>query len=993
MIDFLRNGTPQSIVERYESLKHIADNTDFGELDNNIVVVDTEATGLSFTKDELIQIAAAKIMEGKIVDWYVTFVDPGQEISEEIEHLTHISNDDVAGAPTPTEALTGLVEFSGNAVMMAHNASFDKTFLTKHAAGYPLLENIWVDTLELSRIAFPRLTSHRLIDLAKALGIQESTHRADDDVATTCILYRLILACITEMPIELVKTISELADTDMWPTSYVFKFAYKFMSEYLDEGETNSFSMIKKMRNERVRELPTQNKNDVDLEDIVMSGVDEDHPVVSTDNLQFPDENAILNEYSKDGLLGKIYPDFEERDEQKQMAHHILEAYKESKNLVIEAGTGVGKSMAYLIPSIKLAKDNEIIVGVSTKTNALLDQLIYHELPALKKQIPDLVYSSLKGAKHYICLRKTAYLAESQAKLIDFKGEQFCNAASIASLLSYIEQTSYDDCDGIKVNGRALFKKQYTCASHECLRAKCPFYRNGCFVHGARRMAHNSDIVVTNHTMMFCDIKADGGLLPPIRYWIVDEAHGTESEARSAFSYVIGASELLDLSKALKSESVKKNLFLKATKNIDIDSLVAKGDAGLSNAEEVEGKNVIFGLLKKCITRGKEASDVIKNFAEHFNLLCSFAPKSKNGYEFSDIWIEQSIRESEEFNELYGYAKEFTTVSEALLSQVQNLVAYLDNYENTAIVSREISAFIFELKELLNACDLFFFNSKEAYVYHANLNTHNTIVQDQLICELIYVGDALNEGFYSQSKSIIMTSATLAIGDSFEAFENAVGLSPTETTDIQLSSSFDYDNNMTIYVANDMPDPRSDLYLDTLSNFLSKLHIKNNGSLLTLFTNRREMEKSHETVKDAVDPLRVICQKWGVSAKSCRDEFIADETVSLFALKSFWEGFDAPGSTLKGVVIPKLPFALPNDPLYKERCARENNAWTKYVLTESIIDVKQAVGRLIRKSSDKGFIVFADSRMISKFYGKMFLASMPSKNIKIMTIDEIINDL
>lgn len=140
--EFLREGTPAAVVERYIALEQIAEDSNFGSLDNNIVVVDVEATGLSFVKDELIQIAAAKINNGKIEDWYVTFVNPGMEISEDIEHLTNISNDDVADAPGPEDALAGLVDFAGDAVMLAHNADFDKTFLTKHAAGYPLLENI-----------------------------------------------------------------------------------------------------------------------------------------------------------------------------------------------------------------------------------------------------------------------------------------------------------------------------------------------------------------------------------------------------------------------------------------------------------------------------------------------------------------------------------------------------------------------------------------------------------------------------------------------------------------------------------------------------------------------------------------------------------------------------------------------------------------------------------------------------------------------------------
>lgn len=344
------------------------------------------------------------------------------------------------------------------------------------------------------------------------------------------------------MPTDLIKVCAGIAPVSMWPTSYIFKEMLKTLPqlennvEALDDdyivpteiydkdlfdtenSKINTFGMLRTMRNERFQNLETQIKYDVELDEETSMPQDENCPIKAANAMQFPTEESLKLEFTKSGMLGKIYSDFEEREEQIEMAGEVLSAFRDSKNLVIEAGTGVGKSMAYLIPAIKIAKENEITIGVATKTNSLLDQLIYHELPALAKHIDGLVYSSLKGAKHYICLRKAAYLASSKARVINFKGEEICNAASIASLISYIEQTAYDDCDGIKLNGRALPNAAYTCASHECLRNKCPFYHNGCFVHGARRMAKNSDIVVTNHSMLFCDIKANNGLLPPIRY-------------------------------------------------------------------------------------------------------------------------------------------------------------------------------------------------------------------------------------------------------------------------------------------------------------------------------------------------------------------------------------------------------------------------------------------------------------------------------------------
>lgn len=200
---------------------------------------------------------------------------------------------------------------------------------------------------------------------------------------------------------------------------------------------------------------------------------------------------------------------------------------------------------------------------------------------------------------------------------------------------------------------------------------------------------------------------------------------------------------------------------------------------------------------------------------------------------------------------------------------------------------------------------------------------------------------------------------------------------------------------MTVYVVEDMPEPMASDYLDDLEQLLIGVHRAQQGSTLTLFTNRREMEKSYEVVQAALrgDDLRVVCQKWGVSVKGLRDDFLADEHLSLFALKSFWEGFDAPGATLKTVVIPKLPFGKPTDPLSCERAQSDAQAWSHYVLPAAILETKQAAGRLIRTSTDTGSLVLADRRLVTKGYGKLFLRSLPSKNIKVMPAARIIEEL
>ena len=200
---------------------------------------------------------------------------------------------------------------------------------------------------------------------------------------------------------------------------------------------------------------------------------------------------------------------------------------------------------------------------------------------------------------------------------------------------------------------------------------------------------------------------------------------------------------------------------------------------------------------------------------------------------------------------------------------------------------------------------------------------------------------------------------------------------------------------MTVYVAEDMPEPNDPGYMDALCDLLIGVHRAQGGSTLTLFTNRKEMEKSHAVVQAAVrgDDLRIICQRWGVSINGLRDDFIADEHLSLFALKSFWEGFDAPGSTLKTVVVPKLPFNKPTDPLSCERAQIDPQAWDHYVLPAAVLEVRQAAGRLIRSSTDTGNLVLADRRLVSKRYGSTFLKSLPSKNIRVLPMRRIIEEL
>lgn len=977
---FISDGTSQAIRDRYASLPEIAATADFGDLDRNVVVLDTETTGFSFHHDELTQIAAARMENGEIVEWFITFVNPGKPIPEDVAHLTDIHDSDVADAPSPSDALAKLVEFVGDAKVIAHNAEFDRTFTTRHPSGYPLLENTWIDSLDLARIALPRLKSHRLLDLVRAFGAPLSTHRADADVEATCAIFRILLAGVATMPPALVCEIAHMATPDEWSTQTVFA---QFAEKYDVSRETLNLKFsLRTLRRDRLGKLERVAKLDAD-----------DIAADPQRALMFPSNEDIVQAFSEAGLVGALYDDFEPRMEQVDMAEAVRNAFSSSENLLVEAGTGVGKSMAYLVPSALTAQANNIAVGVATKTNTLLDQLVYHELPALAEALeaanpesPSLTYAPLKGFSHYPCLRKIDHIVADGAQTKLFGNKEQTQAPSLAALLSFIEQTEYDDMDSLKIDYRVLPRRIITTTANDCLRRKCPYFGTSCFVHGSRRRAEAADIVVTNHSLLFCDLVADGGLLPPIRYWVVDEAHGAEAEARRAFSLSLSADDITRLANRVGADEASRNVFVRAERRVVIPGME-------------EGSTLFYALTGKARAAGKAYADAARDFAGHLKDLLFFDQNRKGkGYEIVELWINADVRGSATFAQVSSYGRAMTETAEKLVHVCQELVGYLEDLEGAAEIQREIASVAMELKEQMNAADIILDKAPETYAYAATLSRKKDRVAEKLEALLINVGEAMNETLFERTHSTVFASATLAVDDKFDAFESALGLNASEHSTCQtckLDSSYDFDAHMTVYVASDMPEPNEAAYLSALQRLLVDVHRAQSGSMLTLFTNRREMERCFDEVQPQLkeDDLRVVCQKWGVSVKGLRDDFLADEHLSLFALKSFWEGFDAPGATLKGVIIPKLPFAKPTDPLSCERAARDDQAWRRYVLPAAVLETKQAAGRLIRKADDTGVLILTDRRLLTKSYGKAFLNSLPSRTIKVMTAAEIAADL
>lgn len=930
-------GTPDFVVRNYETLVDRARTRTFGLIEEDVIVLDTETTGLSVQDNKLIEIAAARLRGREVVDRFDTFVHPGGPIPPEIVRLTGITDADVAAAPSPEEAVAALEEFVGGCPVIAHNATFDRSFIEAVKGGVRVSE-VWIDSLALSRIALPRLASHKLSALAELFGCSAVSHRASDDVDALCGVWRILLTALADLPRGLMRRLADMHPDVPW--------SYRPIFSYLAGEDPDGIFSLAAARAE------------VLSADAPLERVDADE----LPGLAMPSGDELQAQYAPGGLVSRMYPGYEPRSEQVEMACEVRDALATSTHRVIEAGTGVGKSVAYLVPLAEAARRNRITVGVATKSNNLADQLMYHELPRLAREMEGgLTFCALKGYDHYPCLRKLERLARSTAE-IRTNRDPADTLTAMAVIYAYVCQSPTGDLDGLGIRWRSVNRADLTTPSRECARRLCPFFPDKCLVHGARRRAARVDVVVTNHSLLFRNVAAEGKILPPIRHWVIDEAHSVEREARRQWALSVSAEESRAAFERLGGER--------------------SGALGqmIRNLAGSDATTLYMGLSAKAVASAQRASLAM---ADLFDGVRDLARRGRSdGYDNANIWIGPEMRAGAPWQAFLSCGLAAVDALDEAHRNLSSLVETVSQDKPEFVV--DVADAARRVGEMHDALALIMAGEDERYVYSLQVNRRLRAGGESLTAELLDVGEMLAERWLPEVHSAIFTSATISIAGNFSHFERAVGLNRLpkgSSRALHLDSSYDFDENMTVVVAGDVPDPRSrDAYLDTLEQLLVDVHLAMGGSSLTLFTNRRDMEELYARVEPRLSAagLELACQQRNASARQLRDRFISEKSSSLFALKAFWEGFDASGDTLRCVVIPKLPFSSPTDPLSCERGRREERAWAQYALPEAVLEVKQAAGRLIRSSSDVGVLVLADSRLVTKGYGKKFLNSLPT---------------
>lgn len=672
--------------------------------------------------------------------------------------------------------------------------------------------------------------------------------------------------------------------------------------------------------------------------------------------------------FSESGLLSRA-KNFEYRPQQQEMAVRVARALTNGRNLALEAGTGVGKSLGYLIPAILYATRNSKKAVVSTHTINLQEQLVEKDLPMLEGALPvDFKFTMLKGRQNYLCGRRLLRALRQADGL--FTSPEYAELKRIHEWAKTTEDGSLSDFEfepDPKV-WSMVCSERGLCSPKQCgPNAEGAARQVPCFYQRARARILGADVLVLNHTLFFSCL---GGYEEPVEngalfrndFVIFDEAHTIENVAsrHTGLSYSVAQARFL-LNRLWNPRTGKGLLRAVSASRI---------------RDEVED---LSERIESFFLSVEEACDHIHR-ASHDN-------KSQYAPPHSREWKEIRIRRPDMVEDTV------TLSAQRLRELIRELVESLDDkYMGDEL--REMSRRLLELRETIRV----FLNQEDpGMVYWV---TRSGVRQRTITLNSapLNVGDYLERTLFRSETSVIMTSATLALkNDATESrtapaeltyFQRRVGAWNAETA--QLGSPFDYSRQMEVFVAGKMPDPRTSGYEAALAFWIERFIKQSDGRAFVLFTNLSLMSAVADRLAPKLRDLHITAhiQGRGTPRSALLEAFKTDTSSVLFGVESFWQGVDVPGESLSNVIITRLPFAVPDHPLTEAKVeaieARGGNAFMEHSLPEALIKFRQGVGRLIRTHSDTGIVAILDNRILTKRYGKLFFDALPEARVEVV---------
>ncbi len=888
-----------------------------------LIALDLETTGLDPNQDAILEIAAVRFQDGAIIEEFSTLVDPARSIPAIVTQITGLTDDDVVGAPRIAQAIPRLIAFAGDAPIIAHNISSDAGFLNKVGA---LQNNLRLDTYELGATLLPRAPRYTLGALAAYVGVDlVRAHRALDDARATALLYWELWERTCALPRELIDEIVTASASFRWDARPVFAAALDLAQNRVTAAQTAALQAI-------------------------------DPPFVPS---HAPVALDTIDAFAPGGALAQALPGFEPRDGQRQMAAIVGEAMDAGRHLLIEAATGIGKTYAYLVPALARAQQGERVL-ISTSTLTLQDQLIKKDLPTLQAALgTNIPAAVMKGRVNYLCPRRMAALrARGPVTLEELQ--------LLAKLLIWQHETGSGDRGDITLRGMEnqgwarLSAQEENCTDDVCqgIGGHCPFYR-------ARQAAQAAQIVVVNHALLVADSAQPQSALPDYNIAVIDEAHQLEDATTQHETFSLDAPALRARLRELGGDgrAVVMDALLKAVRSAAPENIAVRfqeyGSVVRDAVREMSAHaTALFNALEGMLAEWREQRPDTQTFriTDELRRQSAFEQTRAAWHTLADFMIALSEKMTELADGLRRMSKYPIPNRLDLASACEAAARFFST------TTRELQAFFVQP----DPNGIYWLGTG----YDERGVTLNTAPA--------HIGRMVDQRLWSAKRSVIMTGATLQTAASFDFIRDR--LSAQDVDSVSIPSPFDMKRAVLHYQISDLPDPSDrSRYQATVERAIIDLAMALEGKLLVLFTSFAQLRQTSQAISArlALGDIAVYDSLDGGGRGAALDNFKIAPRAVLMGTRSFWEGIDLPVDSIRGVVIVRLPFSVPTDPVFAARGDRYTDSFNDYSLPDAILKFRQGFGRLIRRSSDRGVFVVLDGRLTGKKYGQAFLDSLP----------------
>jgi DNA polymerase-3 subunit epsilon/ATP-dependent DNA helicase DinG len=885
----------------------------------SIIALDLETTGLDPRLDTIIEIGVVRFRGPRVEDTWSTLVNPGRPLHPAIVALTGINDAMLANAPRLTQVLGDLDQFVGDHPILGHNIHFDLSFL-KPKGLFQL--NQALDTYDLAAVLLPTAGRYGLSALASALSIPvRSSHRALDDAQTTRQIFLRFYEIARELPASLIDEIARLGAEVEWGAGWVFD----------------------SIQDEITIDKDPQTTEKVTLAHFFSTPETQLEPMTPAERRVKLDDEEIAATLEPAGPFSKHFPDFEHRPQQVTMLRAIARAFSDSQHLLVEAGTGTGKSMAYLIPALHWSSTNGERVIISTNTINLQDQLFLKDIPDLSKILgSDYRASVLKGRANYLCPRRLMSMRQIGPRSAE-------EMRLLAKVLVWLHNGGTGDRSEINLPPREalpwshLSAEGEDCSPDTCLEQTggiCPYYQ----AHLAAESAH---VVIVNHALLLADIATGNRVIPEYRYLVVDEAHHLEEATTRSLSFNVRERTVIKLLRDLGGPS--EGL---------LGQVIALARAELPKSVSKRVEKAISGIsdqIKDCIQLGQE----------FFVMLGEFMTQSREGKPVGP----------------YGQRMRIVPATRTLPHWSDVEIAWENTRTPLASVVEILKDMSDELADLVETGTTTAENlSLATRITARNLADVYTNL-DNMIFEpdpqtIYWIDVQMAEG------ALTLHAAPLDVGP----------LDAVDADTLPLGSPFDYETSTLLYLVNDIPEPaQRKEYQRAVQDTLISLCRETHGRALVLFTSNDQLRRTARAISDPLtaDGIQVFEQSAGASRHALLESFRSTKGAVLLGTRSFWEGVDVPGEALSVLAIARLPFHVPTDPIVAARSETYDSPFNEYTVPEAVLRFRQGFGRLIRTQSDRGIVVVLDRRILSKSYGRTFVDSLPRSTVRVGSMADL----